>query len=99
MTVVPFPPRLTTAARTLDELFARKRSPQPYCDITLRKDSRERRYAIWSNSPGHFVGEVWFGRCPHRKKRVAGLHAARMLACQFAREILDLVSDGWTEDT
>ncbi len=97
MIVVPFPPRVPTPARTVAELLARKRSPHPSCDVTVTKDVRARRYVLWSDSPGHFIGEVWFDRAQHRMKRVAGVHDARMLALQFARELRDLVADGWSE--
>lgn len=50
---------------------------------------------LMSDAPGHFVGEVWFGRCQHRRHRVAGVHHARRLAIQFMREIKDLATDGW----
>lgn len=97
MTVVPFPARVPEPARTLEELRARKRSPHPSCDVTMTKDTRTRRYTILSDAPGWFAGEVWFGRCQHRKKRVAGVHAARMLLHQFLRELRDLAADDWTE--
>jgi hypothetical protein len=96
MTVVPFPPRVPEPARTLEELLARKRSPHPTCDITVTKDTRTRRYQVWSEAPGRFVGEVWFDRAQHRLKRVAGVHDARLLSLQFARELRDLAADGWT---
>lgn len=96
MSVVPFPPRVPAPARTLEELVARKRSPHPSCDVTMTKDTRTRRYTLLSDAPGRFVGEVWFDRCQHRQKHVAGVHDARMLAMQFARELKDLAADGWT---
>jgi hypothetical protein len=95
MTVIPFPARVSEPARTLADLVARTRSPHPSCDVTVTKDTRTRRYTLISDAPGSFVGEVWFGRCQHRKKRVAGVHDARMLACQFVRELRDLITDGW----
>lgn len=95
--VLPFPPRVPEAAYTLEQLAARKRSPHPSCDITVTKDERSRRYRLWSEAPGVFRGEVWFDRCQHRTKRAAGVHDARMLSMQFAREIRDLLADGWTE--
>jgi hypothetical protein len=51
---------------------------------------------LWSDAPGHFVGEVWLEGCLHRRKCVAGVHDARMLALQLARELRDLIADGWT---
>ncbi len=98
MPLLPFPPRTPAPARTLEELLAQKRSPHPCCDVTMTKDTRTRRYTLLSDAPGYFVGEVWFDRCQHRRKRVAGVHDARMLAIQFMREIKDLVRDGWTAD-
>jgi hypothetical protein len=95
MTVVPFPPRVPEPARTLEALVARKRSPCPSCDVTVTKDTRTRRYTLMPDGPGRFVGQVWFDRCQHRRKSVAGVHGARMLAMQFARELRDLVADGW----
>jgi hypothetical protein len=96
MTVVPFPPRVPEPAHTLEELRARKRSPHPSCDVTVTKDARIRRYLLGVDAPGYVVGEVWFDRCQHRRRRVAGVHDARRLAVQFAREIRDLLTDGWT---
>jgi len=96
MTLVPFPPRVPEPARTAQQLLARKGSPHPYCDMTVTKDTRGRRYVLWPDAPVYFVGEVWFERCQHRRKRVAGVHDARILAIQFARELRDLVTDGWT---
>jgi hypothetical protein len=96
MMVIPFPARVPEPARTLEDLVARTRSPHPSCDVTVTKDIRTRRYTLRSDAPGSFIGEVWFGRCQHRKKRVTGVHDARMLACQFVRELRDLITDGWT---
>lgn len=96
MTIVAFPRRVPAPARTLEELVRRRRSPHPSCDMTMAKDTRTRRYTLLSDAPGYFVGEVWFGRCQHRRKRVAGVRDARMLALQFAREIRDLITDGWS---
>lgn len=98
MTVVPFPPRVPAPARTLDELLALKRAPHPSCDVTLRKANRTRRYVLWSDSPGRWLGEVWFDRCQHRQKHTAGLGDTRTLLFQFIREIRDLLADGWTTD-
>ena len=98
MTVLRFPPRVPEPARTLEDLRARKRSPHPSCDITVSKDARIRRYVILSDAPGYFVGEVWFGKAQHRRKRVAGCYLAKSMGMQFAREIADLVADGWTID-
>jgi hypothetical protein len=98
MTVVPFPPRIPGPARTVAQLEARTPgSRQPACDVTVEKDARTRRYSLLSEAPGHFVGDVWFGRVQHRRRRVVGLHDARMLRHQFARELRDLIADGWTE--
>lgn len=97
MTVVPFPPRVPVAARSLAELLERKRSAHPSCDVTVTKDGRARRYVLWSDAPGRFVGEVWFNRAQHDRRRVAGVHDARMLAHRFARELRDLLADGWTD--
>ena len=96
MTVIPFPSRVPEPARTLEDLVARTRSPHPSCDVTVTKDTRTRRYTLLSDAPDSFIGEVWFGRCQHRKKRVAGVHDARLLAFQFVRELRDLITDGWT---
>src|SRR5665213_68317 len=95
--VLPFPPRVPEAAHTLGQLVARKRSPMPTCDVTMAKDTRTRRYVLRPEAPGVFRGEVWFDRCQHRTKRVSGVHDARMLSMQFARELRDLLADGWTE--
>ena len=89
MTLVPFPPRVPEPARTAQQLLARKGSPHPYCDMTITKDTRGRRYVLWPDAPVYFVGEVWFDRCRHGRKRVARI-LARMLANKLAREILDL---------
>jgi hypothetical protein len=89
MTVVLFPPR------TLEDLLARK-GPHASCDVTATNATRVRRYMLWSDAPGYVVGEVWFNRGYHRRKRVAGLFLAIMLADEFAREIQDLLLDGWT---
>lgn len=97
MTVVSFPHRSPEPARTLTALVASKRSPDPICDVTVTKDVRERRYVIWSDAPGHWVGEVWFGRAQRRHKAVFGVHDVRMMGLQFARELRDLITDGWTE--
>jgi hypothetical protein len=91
MTVVAFPPR------TLEELFARRGSPHgASCDVTVMNDTRVRRYLLWSDAPGYFIGEVWMNRGHHRRKRVAGAFRAILLADEFAREIRDLLTDGWT---
>ena len=95
MTLVSFPPRVPEPARTVDDLPARKRSPHSSCDITVSKDARERRYLLWPDAPWYFVGEVWFGRTLHRRKRIAGVHDARILVIQFAQELRDLEADGW----
>lgn len=95
MTVIGFPYRSPEPARTPDELRRMKMSPDPRCAITMRKDERERRYTIAPDAPGYWVGEIWYGRAQHSRKRVAGVHDARMLAMQFMRELRDLVADGW----
>lgn len=94
--VVDFPHRVPGPARTVEQLRARKMSTHPSCDITIRKDDRERRYVILSDAPGYFQGDIWYGRDRHFHKRTAGVHDARMMAQRFRRELEDLVTDGWT---
>jgi hypothetical protein len=97
MAIVPFP-RSPDPARTLAELQDRTRPrAMPTCDITVRKDDRERRYVIRSDASGYWIGEVWFGRAQHRRRRVAGVYDANVVKDQFKRELRDLLEDGWTE--
>jgi hypothetical protein len=96
VSVVPFPQQITHPTRTLEGLLARKGSPHISCDVTVTSDTRARRYMLWSDAPDYFVGEVWFDGCFHRRKRVAGVVGAMRMADEFAREIRDLLTDGWT---
>ncbi len=83
---------------TLQDLIASKGSPRPSCDVKVTNDTRTRRYAMWSDADAHgyFVGEVLFNRSHHRRKRVAGVFLAMLMVDECAREIQDLLIDGWT---
>lgn len=65
----------------------------------IRRDDRERRYVLRLEgaAPGHWIGEIWFGRALHQRRRVAGVHDANQLRQAFLRELHDLVTDGWVE--
>jgi hypothetical protein len=95
MTIVRFP-RSAEPARTVAALKDLPRA-QPQIDITVRKDDRERRYVIWTEAPGRWVGEVSMGRAQHSLKRVTGVYDANRLRDQFKRELKDLLKDGWKD--
>jgi hypothetical protein len=87
-----------SAARSIAELRAGRFGADPTCDVVLRKDARLRRYVLRPDATGgYFCGTVFMSATRHRTKRVAGLLEAKRLAQQFAREIADLLRDGWTE--
>lgn len=96
MTVVPFPPRTPVPARSLEDLVARKRTEHQACDIVVRKDDRTRRYHLWADAPGCWIGEVWYGDARHQRTRATGLLEAKQITLRYIRELRELRADGWT---
>jgi hypothetical protein len=85
MTVVPFPAPTPAA-------------PSITCDITVEKAGQTRRWILRQDGLGHWRGDVWFGRAHHRpRRRAVGIHDAKLLEAEFAREIRDYLAGGWTE--
>lgn len=97
MTIVDFPRQGPDPARSVAALARMKMATDPRCDVTMAKDDRARRYLIWTDAPGHWIGEVWFGPARHRRRSVFGVHDARALVAQFTRELRDLLADGWID--